>query len=54
MFWSHPDEATYLRWIRDSGLHVCWTRFIPEDDSGHALVFARKPPIDASDVVEGT
>ena len=45
MYWSHPDEATYLRWIADAGLHVHGTRFIPEDQSGHSLVFAQKPPV---------
>lgn len=43
MFWSHPDEATYLRWIADSGLNVQWKRFIPEGQVGHTLVFAQKP-----------
>ena len=45
MCWSHADEATYLRWIANAGLHVHWSRFVPEGDSGHALVFAQKPPI---------
>ena len=45
MCWSHADEATYLQWISESGLHVHWKRFIPEGESGHTLVFAQKPPI---------
>jgi SAM-dependent methyltransferase len=46
MCWSHADEATYLQWISESGLHVRWKRFIPEGESGHTLVFAKKPPIE--------
>jgi SAM-dependent methyltransferase len=45
MCWSHADEATYLRWIAEAGLHVHWSRFVPEGDSGHALVLAQKPPV---------
>ena len=45
MCWSHADEATYVRWSEDAGLRVRWTRFVPEGDSGHTLVFAQKPPI---------
>ena len=47
MCWSHADEATYVRWISDSRSHVHWKRFIPDGDSGHTLVFAQKPPLDA-------
>lgn len=46
MCWSQADEATNLRWIREAGLHVHWTRFVPEGESGHTLVFAQRPPID--------
>jgi SAM-dependent methyltransferase len=46
MCWSHADEATSVRWIEEAGLHVHWTRFIPEGDSGHTLVFAQKPPVE--------
>ena len=52
MAWSHADEATYLRWIAESGLQVRWKRFIPEGESGHTLVFAQKPPIDEEAVHE--
>ena len=48
MAWSHADEATYVRWIADAGLHVHWTRFIPEDDAGHTLVLTQKPPAEES------
>lgn len=43
MYWSHADAETYVRWLEESGFHVHWTRFIPEDESGHTLVFAQKP-----------
>jgi SAM-dependent methyltransferase len=46
MCWSHADEATNLRWIQKAGLHVHWTRFVPEGASGHTLVIAQKPPIE--------
>jgi hypothetical protein len=45
MCWSHANEATNLRWLQGSGLHVHWTRFIPEGNSGHTLVLAQKPPV---------
>ena len=41
MFWSHADEATYVRWMTEAGFDVLWTRFIPEDESGHSLILAR-------------
>lgn len=44
MCWSHADEATYVRWIEEAGLHVCWTRYVPEGDSGHTLILAQRPP----------
>jgi SAM-dependent methyltransferase len=46
MCWSHADETTNVRWIEEAGLHVHWTQFVPEGDSGHTLVFAQKPPIE--------
>jgi len=45
MCWSHADEKTNVRWIEEAGLHVHWTRFVPEGDSGHTLVLAQKPPV---------
>lgn len=48
MAWSHADEATNVRWLKDVGLHVHWTRFIPEGDSGHTLVLAQKLPAEDS------
>ena len=46
MCWSHADEATNVRWIEEAGLHVHWTAFVPEDDSGHTFVCAQKPPVE--------
>ena len=43
MAWSHADEATSVRWLKEASLHVHWARFIPERDSGHTLVLAQKP-----------
>jgi SAM-dependent methyltransferase len=45
MCWSHADETTNVRWIREAGLQVLHTEFVPEGDSGHTLVLAQKPPI---------
>ena len=42
MAWSHADEATNIRWLEEVGLHIHWTRFVPEGDSGHTLVLAQK------------
>ena len=46
MCWSHADEATNVRWIKEAGLHVHWRQFVPEGTSGHTLVFAQKPPLE--------
>ncbi len=46
MCWSHADEATNVRWIEEAGLRVHWTEFVSEEDSGHTLVFAQKPPVE--------
>jgi hypothetical protein len=43
MYWSHADIATYQRWYEDQGFRICWTRFIPEGNSGHTLLMAQKP-----------
>lgn len=45
MCWSHADEPTNVRWMQEAGLYVHWTKFVPEGDSGHSLIFAQKPPI---------
>jgi SAM-dependent methyltransferase len=43
MYWSHADAAMYYRWFEDQGFTIQWTRFIPEGQSGHTLMFAQKP-----------
>lgn len=43
MYWSHADIATYLQWFAEAGFVVQWDRFIPEGESGHTLLFAKKP-----------
>jgi SAM-dependent methyltransferase len=40
MFWDHAGTAAYLRWLRAARLMPVWDRYIPEGDSGHALVLA--------------
>ena len=43
MYWSHADAADYQTWLREIGFELLWTRFIPEGDSGHTLLLARRP-----------
>ena len=45
MCWSHEGELTYIKWISESGIDIKWKKFIPEDDSGHTLICAKKPAI---------
>jgi SAM-dependent methyltransferase len=40
MFWDHAGTAAYLRWLQAARLMLVWDRYIPEGDSGHALVLA--------------
>ena len=42
MFWDHADAETTLAWIGEAGFEPLWQRFIPEGDSGHTLVLAKK------------
>ena len=42
MWWSHPDAATYRRWITEAGLEVIEEGFVPEGSSGHQVFWARK------------
>jgi SAM-dependent methyltransferase len=42
MFWSHADGDTYRAWVRDRGMAIVDEEFIPEGDSGHLLILARK------------
>ncbi|GAA4985262.1 class I SAM-dependent methyltransferase [Actinopolymorpha pittospori] len=43
MWWSHADTATYRTWIIQAGLVVTDEEFVPEDESGHSLFWARRP-----------
>jgi len=52
MCWSHADESTNVRWLEQAGLELHWTKFVPEGQSGHTLVFAQKPPIDENALSE--
>ena len=45
MWWSHADSATYRTWLEQAGLTVVSQEFIPDGASGHALFWARRPPI---------
>jgi SAM-dependent methyltransferase len=47
MYWSHADRETYIGWLSEAGLDVLWTRFIPEGDSGHTLLLAKRAPTPA-------
>jgi 2-polyprenyl-3-methyl-5-hydroxy-6-metoxy-1,4-benzoquinol methylase len=42
MWWSHADAATYRSWLDEAGLEVTAQEFVPEDDGGHALFWARR------------
>lgn len=43
MWWSHPDAATYRRWLTKAGLDIAGERFVPEGDGGHQLFWACRP-----------
>ena len=40
MFWDHAGTGTYLRWLHSAQLTAVWQRFIPEGNSGRALILA--------------
>ena len=42
MWWGQADAATYRSWLDEAGLEVTAQEFVPEDDGGHALFWARK------------
>jgi SAM-dependent methyltransferase len=42
MFWEHGGTDDYLRWLADAGLDVVRHEYVPEGDSGHALVLTRR------------
>lgn len=43
MWWSHADAGTYRRWLEQAGLAITAEAFVPEEDGGHALFWARRP-----------
>lgn len=43
MWWSQADAATYRSWIERAGMQIIEQEFVPEDDGGHALFWARRP-----------
>jgi SAM-dependent methyltransferase len=44
MWWSQADAPTYRAWLEQAGLMITEQGFVPEDDGGHALFWARRPP----------
>ena len=44
MWWSQADAATCRAWLDQAGLMITEQGFVPEDDGGHALFWARSPP----------
>ncbi|WP_339812448.1 class I SAM-dependent methyltransferase [uncultured Imperialibacter sp.] len=42
MYWSHADSNTYIKWFSSAGFTIEETKYIPEGDSGHTLIIARK------------
>ncbi len=42
MWWSHADAATSRSWLVRAGLDVVHEAFVPEGDSGHVLLWARR------------
>jgi SAM-dependent methyltransferase len=47
MFWDHADAQTYLGWLQEIGFMPVWNRFIPEGESGHALILSRATALPA-------
>lgn len=43
MYWSFADEETYLNWLQEIGFVIQQRHFLPEGDSGHVLLLAKKP-----------
>jgi cyclopropane fatty-acyl-phospholipid synthase-like methyltransferase len=48
MFWDHADARTYLDWLQENGFTPVWNRFIPEGESGHALILSRATALPAA------
>ena len=38
MWWSHADASSYRTWLGQAGLEVTDQHFVPEGDSGHAVL----------------
>lgn len=45
MWWSHPDAATYRRWLSDAGFIVDAEGYVAEGNGGHQLFWARTDPV---------
>jgi SAM-dependent methyltransferase len=43
MCWSQADAGTYRSWLERSGLEITAEAFVPEEDGGHSLFWARRP-----------
>lgn len=41
MWRSQADTSTYRTWLTDAGFDITQEDFVPEDDSGHSLFWAR-------------
>ena len=44
MWWSQTDQATYRTWLEAADLEVVQGSFVPDGESGHALIWARRRP----------
>jgi 2-polyprenyl-3-methyl-5-hydroxy-6-metoxy-1,4-benzoquinol methylase len=44
MWWSHPNAATYRRWLSDAGFIVDTEGYVPEGNGGHQLFWAMTDP----------
>ena len=43
MFWSHADQGTYRRWLKEAGFKISRLKLIREGKGGHALFLCVKP-----------
>ena len=42
MWWSQTDQATYRTWLESAGMEVVQCSLVPDGESGHALIWARR------------
>lgn len=42
MWWSQTDQATYIAWLQAAELQVVQGNFVPDGESGHAFIWARR------------